>query len=559
MKFYEAVAQALVAEEVGPIFGLMGDGNMYIWGALARHESIKIHSARHEATAVAMADGYSRASRNVGVATITWGPGVTQAMTPMMMAARNGSAVVMVIGIQAKDSPDPHQALDHRRYAEMCGLYYIEIATLATAAKQMAEAFHIARNGQKPVFLAIPMDLQLMEVPHTWRYAPAPRLSPRGAQIVPAPEQVDDLFAALSTAARPVLVAGRGVMHSPGAREAIIALGDRAGALLATTLPAKGMFSDQPWDIGISGGFSAAVGAELLSQADLIVTFGASLAHFTTEGGKLYRNARVIRIDSASAPDTLGDQPVHYVQGDAGLCADALLARFRAGDLAREGYRSADVAARLSVPATINNPADDGLDPRLVMQAVGEALPQGARIVGGVGHFWGFIAQYLAVPPDADLILPYQFGSIAQALGQGMGASHAEDGRPLIVIEGDGSLLCHIQDIASAVRAGRQMTLLVMNDSGFGAEVHKLKAKGFDPSLAQWEDADIAAIARTFGATVHVPQTETEVGTLIADCIAAGGVQVIDIRISPSVVSDTYQKAHLGGVSRAPILRSRAP
>ena len=74
MKVYEAIAQSLIAEGMTDFFGLMGDGNMWLWGALCRNPSVKPYNARHEAMAVSMADGYARTTGKVGVALVTCGP-----------------------------------------------------------------------------------------------------------------------------------------------------------------------------------------------------------------------------------------------------------------------------------------------------------------------------------------------------------------------------------------------------------------------------------------------------------------------------------------------------
>src|SRR5690606_36961951 len=109
------------------------------------------------------------------------------------------------------------------------------------------------------------------------------------------------------------------------------------------------------------------------------------------------------------------------------------------------------------------------------------------------------------------------FGSIAQALGQSIGMAASRDARPNLLIEGDGSLLCHIQEIAVAVRHKLQLVILVLNDSGFGAEVHKLKVKGFDPDLARWDDTDLVAIAKAFGAEAFALESEDDIGRAVLD------------------------------------------
>src|ERR1700728_2643565 len=97
MRVYEAIADALLAEGCDDLFGLMGDGNMWLWSSLAK-KNAKIISARHEAAAVSMADGYSRTTGKVGVAMVTCGPGLTQCGTSLIAAYRGRTPVVLIAG-----------------------------------------------------------------------------------------------------------------------------------------------------------------------------------------------------------------------------------------------------------------------------------------------------------------------------------------------------------------------------------------------------------------------------------------------------------------------------
>jgi len=555
MKLYEAIAEAFIAEGVGAVFGLMGDGNMPFWAALAQGGRIPIYSARHEAAAVGMADGYFRATGAVSVATTTWGPGLTQAATPLVVAARNRSGVVLAVGAQGREALDRTQYLDHKRFAELCGADWHEITSPDAAPRQLAEAFYAARVLRRTVLLNIPVDLQFQELTWDWDYTPSTAYQPAPAALEPDPAGIALLHRRLAAAERPVIVAGRGA-RAAGARAAILALADRAGALLATTLPAKGYFSDQDWDIGISGAFATAPAEALFAEADFVLGIGAELGHFTTEGGLLYPSAEIARIDTAEAPPAIGALPGLWLRADARRAAEALVARFDAAGPARTGYRTPATRQVLDTPPPPPEAPNDGLDPRRVLQNLSRALPANARIVSGVGHYWGFVAMYLALPPNVDQVLSYQFGSIGQALIQALGIAAARDGRTNILIEGDGSLLVHVQEIETAVRHDLPLVILVMNDQGFGAEVHKLRAKGFDGEAARWPELDFVAIARAFGAQGRVLAHEDGIGPALADAVAAGGVHVIDARISPSTVTDTYGKLHFGRPNRAPLLRA---
>jgi thiamine pyrophosphate-dependent acetolactate synthase large subunit-like protein len=159
MKLYEGLASALLAEARGPFFGLMGDGNISLWGTLGRAENVQIISARHEAAAVAMADGYFRATGKVGVATVTCGPGLTQVGTSLVVAARNRSSVVLIAGEIPATQDNKLQWIDQRRLAEAFGTRFQAVSSPSTAAEEIAQAFYAARIDRCPALLNLPMDI----------------------------------------------------------------------------------------------------------------------------------------------------------------------------------------------------------------------------------------------------------------------------------------------------------------------------------------------------------------------------------------------------------------
>ena len=108
----------------------------------------------------------------------------------------------------------------------------------------------------------------------------------------------------LAEARRPLLLAGLGAWRS-SAKKSIVDLADRLGALLCTTAMANGLFSDNPWSLGICGGFSAPGAADLIHQADVVVAFGSSLDTFTLHGGRILNpRAKVIQVDLNGVPAT---------------------------------------------------------------------------------------------------------------------------------------------------------------------------------------------------------------------------------------------------------------
>ncbi len=551
MKVYDAVAQALVDERCTELFGVMGDGNMQLWGALGRAGKIRLNSARNEAGAVAMADGHSRTTGQPGLATITCGPGLTQVGTSLMAAAKPVS-LVLIIGQIPDDSPNPLQKFDQQRFVEACETRYQDVSSIDNLAAEIAEAFYTARTQSCPVVLNIANDLYDKTLEWDFDYKPSfGFVSPLSAAPTPRASPRADKLAA---AKRPVILAGWGARVS-GAKEAILALGERTGALLATSLKAKGFFAGERYDIGICGTFSSAPSERLLGEADFVLAIGAEVGYYTSEGGFAFPNADIARIDIRPVPETIGFLPGLYVRGDAKATALALDALLESRGFRQEGARTQATRDILDQPATIFDKPGDGLDPRGLASSLSRYLPKDCLVTCGAAHFFSFSVQYLALPPGTEMNICYQFGAVGQTLPVAIGVGVAHPERAHVVIEGDGSLMMNVQELDTAHRLGLPMVLVVWNDGGYGAEVHKLRVKGFDPHLAQWPSPDFAALGRAFGGDGVRVDTLDELGAAVRRGLASRRLFVIDCRVSPTTISDPYEKIHFGMPNRAPLLR----
>lgn len=553
MKVYEAVAAALLEEGVNTIFGLMGDGNMSLWGALGRAGKIRIISSGNEAGAVSMADGYSRTTGKVGVAMVTCGPGLTQIGTSLMAAARNRSQLLLVVGQIAAGAKNGLQTMDQRRFAEACEARFIDVSSAENLADEIAEAFYAARVHRGPVVLNLDMGLQERSFDWDFDYRASSLALPPPIGA-PTEEAIAPLVEKLIEAERPVIIAGIGAQRA-GAKAEILRLGEQTGALFATSLQAKGLFWGEEFDMGVSGSYASAAAERLLSDADFVLGVGAELGYYTTEGGMMFPSAEVARIDIKAAPAEIGVLPGLYVCGDAKKSVAMLSRKLSERNVSKTGFRTAETRAILDEPAHVFPKPADGMEPRELARSISAALPKGCLITCGAGHFFAFPAMYMALPEGAELRLSYHFGAIGQALPFAIGTGVGNPGRQHIAIEGDGSIMMNIQELFTVTRHNLQLVLIVWNDGGFGAEVHKLRVKGFNPELAMWKSADFAALGRAFGGDGVRVDSEADIGPAIEKGLKRGGLFVIDARVSPSTVSDAYSKIHLGLANKAPLLR----
>jgi acetolactate synthase I/II/III large subunit len=553
MKAYEAIAQSLKAEGITDFFGLMGDGNMWLWGALCRDPSIKGYSARHESMAVSMADGYARTTGRVGVAMVTCGPGLTQCGTSLIAAYRGRTPVVVIAGEIKPGAKNKTQSMDQRRFTEASYARFHTVTSLDNMAEEIAEAFYAARLHRVPVVLNLPMDLQEDDIDWDYAYRPSTDFLPPRMET-PSADALAPVIEKLIAAERPVIIAGRGA-RAANAKDAIIELADRVGALLATSLQGKGYFAGEAWDVGIAGAFASAPSEHLLADADFVLGVGAELGYYTTEGGLLFPSAEVARIDIKAVPEEIGVIPGMYIQGDGRKTVAAINEALAARQVRKTGLRTAATRAVLDAPAHQFEAPADGLDPRALAGQLGAALPKGVLLTCGAGHFFSWIGMYMPLPEGAEIQYSYNFGAVGQGIGVAIGTGAGNPGRQHVAVEGDGSLMFNLQELETIVRHKMQMVLIVWNDAGYGAEVHKLVAKGFDEKLAQWESPDFVALAKAFGGDGVKLAKASDIGAAVAQGLHQGGLYLIDARVSATTPTDPYAKVYFGTESKAPLLR----
>src|SRR6478735_9598967 len=293
---YDILAKAFIQERVTTCFALLGDANMN-WASRLLQQGCRMIYVRHEHCAVAAAMAYARKESDVGVATVTCGPGLTQIITALPAAVRARLPLVIFAGEAPLKSGWYNQELDQAPIITATGAVYVRLHMPERMPVAVRDAFVQARRERRPVVIGVPFDLQgrpwngSMDLPK-----PSRELLPRPSPIPPHPDDVVAAAKLLAGAERVVVLAGLGAVEA-GAGGACRALAARTGGLLSTTLPARGLFHDDPFCIGISGSFTPEVGLELLAQADLIIVVGGSLAYHAGGGGQLWRKAKMLHID----------------------------------------------------------------------------------------------------------------------------------------------------------------------------------------------------------------------------------------------------------------------
>jgi thiamine pyrophosphate-dependent acetolactate synthase large subunit-like protein len=505
------MVDALADRGATAVFGLIGEGNMLLLNAITADGRLTYHAARHESAAVGMADGFARATGRLGVVTVTQGPGFTNAITALMTAARGRSRLVGVIPDIAADVPWHLQSCDVVGLARAAGLTVITMTrTTVTATLHAAVDHALSANEVVLVRYAFPI---LGEPADQSQATTLPQ--PAGRRVVAADKpSVEAAARALMSASTPLILAGHGARVS-GATSALTELASLTDAWLATTLPAKGLFSDHPRNLGICGGFTRPEDVAQFRRSDCVAAFGASLNQYTTRSGSLFSGARtVIHCDESADSVSRVTRADLALVGDARETAEALCAALV--QLGAEPEMSAAPLEERTVRGAQVIPSQGRagyVDPVALLGALDGLLPDRRIVVAEPGHNTGFVARALAVNSERGFIIPIDFGSIGLALGQAMGAAVAVPDSTVVCTIGDGSLLMSLGELESAVQCGGRLLIVVLDDSSYAAEYHALVLEGRDVQHSVYPEHDFAATARALGMNAHTVRSLDDLRT----------------------------------------------
>jgi thiamine pyrophosphate-dependent acetolactate synthase large subunit-like protein len=538
----EAVGKALVEDGVRAVFGLLGSGNLTVTNAL-RDAGAAFYAARHETGAVCMADGYARVSGEVACASVHQGPGLTNAITGLTEAAKSRTPIVLLAADTPAAALRSNFRIDQDALVTSVGAVAERLHGADTAVADAVRAVRRARVERRAVVLMLPLDVQAMEAGGA-AVAPSP---PELAPPRPSDATIARVAEALAGARRPAIIAGRGAVLAD-AGPALRRLGERTGAVLATSAVANGLFGGDPYDLGIAGGFASPTASRLLREADVVLAFGASLNQWTTRHGSLLApDAIVIQVDLDEEAIGAHRRVDLGLVGDARETAEALVATL-AG--ATDG-RDPALAQTIATGRWRNEPyeettAPDVLDPRTLSIALDDLLPTERIVVVDSGHFMGWPSMYLRVPDAFGFVFPQAFQCVGLALGNAIGAAIARPDRLTVAALGDGGALLSLPELETLGRLRLPILVVIYDDAAYGAEVHHFRPMGQAVDLAQFPDTDFAELARAAGCEGITARRIADLDFLRAWLEQRDGPMVVDAKVDPDICAEWLEEAFRG-------------
>jgi len=540
---YQILAEDIKAYGVEAVFGLMSDDTADFAVTLDM-VGIDFHGARHENSAIVMAEAYASATGRLGVAVIGRGPATANGLHAAVYANRTGSKVLIIYGEASVPGaavngigPD-YKEFNAEGVLSAAGLRTFVATSPRAARAALADALAAAELGGA-VTLRLPVDVQHAEIEiaeddHPPAAPPAPR-APVGARS----QAIGAATALVERSRRPLIIAGLGA-HRAGAKQALESLAEKIGALLITSARGKDMFRGNPYNLGIIGSFSHSAARRMIDQADCVLVFGAGLNFLTTSFGTSVPQVPLIQVDRLRS--NIGrwlDADVAVV-GDARLVAEQLLAALPERSAEDKPCHSEETRKFLADFDLADDFEDAGtartLDPRSLGVELDKLLPQDRNLVYDGGNFLG-IVPYLSTPGPGHFKLTSDFASIGLSFGAAMGVAKARPDNTTVLVVGDGGFVMTLGELETVVREDLPIVIVLMNDCAYGAEVHFLRMHQLPVAKSLFPDVDFAPVAEAFGFQAATVRTLDEVRALAPLLEKPDGPILIDCKINADIAA----------------------
>lgn len=542
----QAVVEALKAEGVSHVFGLIGSAGMEIFDALFDAKTVRFIGTRDERTGVHMADGYARASGKAGVFLAGQnGPGATNLVTGLAQAYAAYSPVVALAGSlsSAHIHRDAFQEVDQQALFKPITKKTLMLTQTARVPEMVREAFRIAMSPRRgPVLLNLPRDL----LAETTEFADSP--STRGRQFeggfTGSRELLEQAAKLLKGAKRPLILAGGGVKNSR-VHESVIALAEALQAPVALS-PGHGdaipcahrLYAGQ---VGPRGN---AVASDLAKRADVILALGTRLGFNTTfySYDNLNRDAKIIQVEAE--PTAIGrffpvEVGVVGLAGEVSRDLRALLEGHSAGKEVRD-WCDAFVQARKAFVEKRDADAGEGSDPLqpgFLFKTLRNVLPDDTMYTMDAGTLCLQATDNMRYAQVPALFTPLDFGLVGFSYACGLGVKLAQPDRTVVSLMGDGGFGMAHSEIGTAVANGINTVCIVMNNGCWGAE----KAYQRDFFGQRYIGADVPnppydKLAELWGARGFRVDRAADLAKTVSEAVACGKPAVVDVKVDPAAL-----------------------
>jgi acetolactate synthase I/II/III large subunit len=552
--------ECLEREGVRVVFGYPGGAILPAYDAL-KHSKIHHVLVRHEQGATHMADGYARASGEVGVAVATSGPGATNMVTGIATAMLDSIPIVCITGQVGSKliGSDAFQETDITGVTLPITKHNYLVTHASEVARTVREAFYVARSGRPgPVLIDITKDAQQSTCEFDWDAA-KPQLPGYRPDLSPAPAEYAQALELIHNSKRPLILAGHGIIVSGAMRE-VRDFAERAGIPVAMTLLGLGAFpASHPLNLGMMGMHGEAWVNHTIQEADLLLAFGMRFDDRVTGNLKNYAsNAKKIHIEIDPAEINKNVKVDVPLVGDLREVLLELMPKVESIDRS-EWLDSIDRLKGDSAVRDIQNLPDSGhLYAAHVISDLWRQTRDGNTIVvTDVGQHQMWEAQYYKHERPRSLITSGGLGTMGFALPAAIGAKVACPESEVWVVVGDGGFQMTMCELATLVQENLKIHIAIINN-GFLGMVRQWQEFFYDRNYAATPllNPDFAKLAEAYGIRSMTISQRSEVVPAVEAARRHEGPVLINFKVEQE---DTVYPMVAAGAALHDMIRRPSP
>ncbi|CAA2978730.1 acetolactate synthase 2, chloroplastic-like [Olea europaea subsp. europaea] len=479
----DVLVEALEREGVTDVFAYPGGASMEIHQALTRSKIIRNVLPRHEQGGVFAAEGYARASGVPGVCIATSGPGATNLVSGLADAMLDSVPIVAITGqvprrMIGTDAFQETPIVEVTRSITKHNYLVLDVEDIPRIVK---EAFFIAKSGRPgPVLIDIPKDIQQQMVVPKWDQPM--RLAGYVSRLPRPPSEMllEQIVRLITESKKPVLYVGGGCLNSS---EELRRFVDLTGIPVASTLMGLGSYpcSDEELSLQMLGMHGTVYANYAVDKSDLLLAFGVRFDDRVT--GKLEAfasRAKIVHIDIDSAEIGKNKQPHVSICGDIKLALQGLNSIFEGNDRGNKvkldfsAWRQELKEQKIKYPLSYKT-FEDAIPPQYAIQLLDELTRGNAIISTGVGQHQMWSAQFYKYNRPRQWLTSGGLGAMGFGLPAAIGAAVARPDCVVVDIDGDGSFIMNVQELATVRVENLPVKIMLLNNQHLGMVV-------------QWED-----------------------------------------------------------------------
>ena len=537
----DIVVEGLIREGVEVIFGYPGGASMEIHQALTRvgeGANLRVLLPRHEQGAVFAAEGYAKATGRVGVVLATSGPGATNLMTGIVDAKMDSVPIVAITGQvpQAMIGKDAFQETDIVGVSRPVTKHNYLVQRVEELPRIIKEAFHIASTGRPgPVVIDIPKDVQQSECVPEW--PSEVHLRSYRPRVEARVRELKEIASAIRESKKPIIYAGNGTICANASQE-LAEFVEKTGIPIVMTVLGLGAFpADHPLCFDMLGMHGAVYANYAVNHADLLLALGVRFDDRVTGKVEAFaKHGKIVHVDvdaseinkikTANVPVT---SDVRYV-----------LKKLNEMDLGRDDYSQwVEELNRVKKEKPFQYRSEgDQIMPQYILQQLSEKTKGRAIITTGVGQHQMWAAQYFRFLYPRTLLTSAGLGAMGFGYPAALGAKLGCPDWPVIDVDGDGSFVMNIQELATAHTEDIAAKALILNNQHLGMVVQwedrfysGNRAHTFigDPHDLKSPYPDFVKVAQGFGVEARRITSKQEVSEALDEMLACDRAYVLDV------------------------------